>query len=82
MGAARAHQGLVTLSPGTSDKRVRRSYRVHFRNNGTQEQKPTWPQSQGRVEWASLPGTGTLESAGHWNAGTSARGGWVKLGRS
>ena len=25
-------------------------------------------QSQGRVEWASPPGTGTLESAGHWNA--------------
>jgi hypothetical protein len=58
------------------------SYLGHSGNSGTLEQRLTLTPSRDHVEWGSPPETGTLGSAGHWNEGTSALGGWVKLEHS
>lgn len=58
------------------------SYLGHSGNSDTLEQRLTLTPSRDHVEWGSLPETGTLGSAGHWNEGTSVQGGWVKLEHS
>lgn len=66
----------------TSRKRMNPSYLGRSGNSDTLEQRLTLTPSRDHVEWGSLPETGTLGSAGHWNEGTSGQGGWVKLEHS